>query len=75
MQKPLISGTESAWREGSKWVPGVLFLALSCSSFFPVLWMKVQEGMFVSFVDGVEVGEVAYLVDKPRFKNIQEGLH
>ena len=29
------------------------------------------EGMFVSFVDGIEVGGIAYLVDKPRFRDIQ----
>lgn len=28
------------------------------------------EGMFVSFVDGPEVGGIAYLVDKSRFKII-----
>lgn len=49
----------------------ILFLALSCSAFSPVLWMKVQEVCFVSLVVGTEVGGVACLVDKSRFRIIQ----
>ena len=29
------------------------------------------EGVFVSIVDSIEVGGIAYLVEKPRFRDIQ----
>lgn len=71
MQNLLISGTESAWKGVWKWVSQGSILGLELLTFFPVLQMAIQEGAFVNFVDGAEVGQIAYLVDESRFTIIQ----
>lgn len=43
---------------------------LWAAHFFSSVVDEDTEGMFVSFVDGPEVGGIAYLVDKSRFKII-----
>ena len=39
--------------------------------FFSILVGEDTEGVFVNIVDSVEVGGIAYLVDRPRFRDIQ----
>lgn len=71
MQNLLISGTESAgkgvWRAASQ--GSILGLEL-CNIFSSVVDGDT-EGVFVSFVDGAEVGRIAYLGDRSRFAVIQ----
>lgn len=47
----------------------LLFLALSCSTFFfSSVVNEDTEGMFVSFDDGPKMRGIAYLIDKSRFQ-------
>lgn len=71
MQNLLISGTESAWKGVWKWVSQGSILGLELFNIFSSVADGDTEGAFVNFVDGTEVGQIAYLVDESRFTIIQ----